>query len=95
MENDVPKTDPRPPMTHYRMGDLLGQPVLIAKIDDREYLFPPEILSLAADLLTTDLVGLAEAGAGVEITPLSRLKSHSALAQVVRAARDRRDTATE
>jgi hypothetical protein len=44
--------------------------VLVARMDGRVYLFPPEVLSEATGVLRTDPAGLAAAGAGVEVTAL-------------------------
>jgi hypothetical protein len=66
------------------------QALLVMADDDRVYLFPPEVSSLAPDLLGTDPAGLAQAGAGVEITMFFDAHRAADLAQAIARCRDGR-----
>lgn len=79
----------RPPGSSYCLVELLSVPVLVVKMEGRVYLFPPDILPLAPDLLPVDPSSLARMGAGVDITALFGSGLPAALAQAVLAARAR------
>ena len=63
------------------------QALLVMVDDDRVYLFPPEVSSLAPELLGTDPARLAQAGAGVEITMFFDAHRAADLAQTVARCR--------
>lgn len=77
----------RQPVSSYYLAKLLDVPVLVVRMDDRVYLFPPDVLPLAPDLLPTDPASLAQMGAGVDITMLFDPDLPEALAQAVLVTR--------
>jgi hypothetical protein len=78
------------PAASYGMVLLRDASVLLVSREDRVYLFPPEALSLAQDLLRSDPADLVRAGAGVDITALAASGRTGALAQAVAICRARR-----
>jgi hypothetical protein len=68
----------------------LGQDaiLLVVRHQDRIYLFPPAVLSVAAHLLRADIAGLAAAGAGVDITWLTDPNGTARLDQILALYRD-------
>lgn len=56
------------PVLAVRLDRVHRTLLLVARMDGRVFLFPPEVLSEATDALRTDPAGLAAAGAGVELT---------------------------
>ena len=79
----------RQPVSSYCLARLLDVPVLVVRMDERVYLFPPDVLPLAPDLLSTDPASLARTGAGVDITMLYDPDLSEALAQAVLVTRAR------
>lgn len=61
---------PRMPGTRFHMADLGHDvaAVVVTTDDGGVYLFPPEIFSLAADLVSADPASLVQAGAGLDVT---------------------------
>jgi hypothetical protein len=89
----VPFRAPRP---HVRglwlhKAELTGDvpALLVVTDDDRAYLFPEDILSLAGDLLSADPASLVQAGAGLDITMLFDTGRTAGLRQAVAICRAR------
>ena len=80
----------RRPMVGYRLINMRDAFVLLAVTNAGQiYLFPPEILSLAPDLLQSDMAGLVQEGAGVDVTALFARGRTAALHQAIAICRAR------
>ena len=81
---------PRKPVIGYHLINLRGTFVLLVVTDAGQiYLFPPEILSLASDLLHGDMAGLVQEGGGVDVTALFAGGRTAALHQAIAICRAR------
>lgn len=87
----VPRARPRGAWFH--MADLMYgcvDAVLVMPTDGSGvYLFPLELFSLAADLVSTDPVSLVQAGAGVDVTMFFDASCNARLVQAVAICRAR------
>lgn len=73
----------RKPPIGFQMLEVRGVSLLLVTVEDQAYLFPAELPAYAPDLLCSDPVGLAEAGAGMDVTALFGPGRAAAMAQAV------------
>ena len=82
---------PRMPGNRFHMADLgYGVPaVVVTTADGGVYLFPQEIFSKAADLVSTDPASLVHAGAGLDVTMFFDASGTADLSQAIAICRAR------
>lgn len=82
---------PRGPGIQFHMADLgLGVPAVVVTTDDGEvYLFPPDIFSAAADLVSTHPASLVQAGTGLDITMFFEVGHTARVSQAIAICRAR------
>jgi hypothetical protein len=73
----------RKPAIGFRMLEVRGVSLLVVTVEGQVYLFPAELPAYAPDLLCSDPAGLAEAGAGVDVTALFGVGRAASMAQAV------------
>jgi hypothetical protein len=76
------------------MADLgHGAPAVVVTTDDGGvYLFPPDVFSLAADLVSTDPASLVQAGAGLDVTMFFEADHSARISQAIAICRARQQS---
>ncbi len=73
----------RKPAISFQMLEVRGVSLLVVTVGGQVYLFPAELPAYAPDLLCSDPAGLAEAGAGMDVTAFFGPGRAASMAQAV------------